>query len=111
MGLLQIRQQHYGEAVASLAEAANLAPDNARYAYVYAVALQETGRAGEAIPILQRAVARNPTDPDLLFTLAAILLQQGDLAGARRHAQALVRIAPGYPNAQELLRAAGPSGG
>ena len=99
------------EAVASLAKAASLAPGNPRYAYVYAVALQETGRAGEAVAVLDQAIARNPTDPDLLFTLAATLLQQGDLAGARRHAQALVRIAPAYPNVQELLRAVSPDRG
>ena len=68
------------------------------------------GRARPS-PCWTQAIARNPTDPDLLFTLAATLLQQGDLAGARRHAQALVRIAPAYPNAQELLRAVSPGGG
>ena len=59
----------------------------------------------------EQAVRRSPPDPDLLFTLASALLQQGDLAGARRHAQALARIAPAYPNAQELLRAVSPDGG
>ncbi len=107
-GLLLIRQQKYGDAVAALGRAAELAPGNPRYAYVYAVALQETGRAGDAVGVLEGAVARSPNDPDLLFTLAATLLQQGDVARARRHAQALVRVAPAYPNAQELLRAAGP---
>ena len=106
-GLLLIRAQRYPEAVAELGKAASLAPANPRYAYVYAVALQETGRPDEAVGVLEAAVARSPNDPDLLFTLAATLLQRGDTASARRHAQALVRVAPGYPNAQELLRAAG----
>ena len=34
------------------------------------------------------------------------LLQGGDFAGASRYAQTLVRVAPGYPNARELLQAA-----
>ena len=41
-------------------KAAQLAPDNARYAYVYAVALQETGRPGEAVAVLERAHAAAP---------------------------------------------------
>ena len=109
-GLLLIRQQKYPEAVAALAKAVDLAPDNPRYAYVYAVALQETGRPGDAVAVLQGAVRQHPADPDLLFTLALALLQQGDLDGARRYAQALGRIAPTYPNAQELLRAVSPGG-
>ena len=103
-GLLLVRQQKYRDAVAALAKAAGMAPENPRYAYVYAVALRETGRPDEAVVALEQAVGRHPDDPDILFTLAASLLQQGDLAGARRHAQVLVRVAPGYPRAQELLR-------
>ena len=107
-GLWLIRQQKYRDAVAELGRAARLAPANPRYAYVYAVALQETGSPSDAIPVLEAALARNPTDPDLLFTLGAILLQSGDAPAARRHAETLVRVAPNYPNARELLQAAGP---
>ena len=106
-GLWLIRQQKYREAVAELGRAARLAPANPRYAYVYAVALQETGSPSDAIPVLEAALAHNPTDPDLLFTLGAILLQSGDAPAARRHAETLVRVAPNYPNARELLQAAG----
>ena len=106
-GFRLIRQQKYRDAVAELGRAARLAPANPRYAYVYAVALQETGSPSDAIPVLEAALARNPTDPDLLFTLGAILLQSGDAPAARRHAETLVRVAPNYPNARELLQAAG----
>ena len=110
-GLLLIRQKKYREAVAALGKAAELAPDNARFAYVYAVALQDSGRPGEAVAVLERAHAAHPADPDILFSLAAILLQQGDLDSARRYAQELVRVAPAYPNARELLRAVDPNAG
>ena len=40
-------------------------------------------------PCWSRPSRRHPADPDLLFTLAAALLQRGDLAGAKRYAQAL----------------------
>ena len=60
IGLLLIRQQKYRDAVAALGRAAGSAPDNPRYAYVYAVALQETGRAGEAVDVLR---AGRPPQP------------------------------------------------
>ena len=47
-GLLLIRQQKYRRSRRGPGKAADLAPDNPRYAYVYAVALQETGRPGDA---------------------------------------------------------------
>jgi Flp pilus assembly protein TadD len=75
------------------------------------VALQDSGRPGEAAAVLERAHAGHPNDPDILFSLAAVLLQQGDLDSARRYAQELVRVAPGYPNARELLRAVDPTAG
>ena len=110
-GLLLVRQKNYREALAALGRAAQLAPDNARFAYVYAVALQDGGRPGEAVAVLERAHAVHPTDPDILFSLAANLLQQGQLADAQRYARELMRVAPGYPNARELLRAVDPSAG
>ena len=110
-GLLLVRQKNYREALAALGRAAQLAPDNARFAYVYAVALQDGGRPGEAVAVLERAYAAHPTDPDILFSLAANLLQQGQLADAQRYARELMRVAPGYPNARELLRAVDPSAG
>jgi Flp pilus assembly protein TadD len=110
-GLLLVRQQKYREAVAALGRATSLAPDDPRYAYVYAVALQETGRPAEAVAVLEQAVSHHPSDPDILFALAATLLQQGDLTAALRHARVLVRVAPDYPNARELLRSLDPNAG
>ena len=40
LGLLKIRQKRYQEALGLLAKAAALQPDNSRYSYVYALALQ-----------------------------------------------------------------------
>ena len=45
LGLLLVRQHSYTEALDQLRQASELAPDNARYAYVYAVALNSTGAA------------------------------------------------------------------
>ena len=45
LGLLLVRQHKYAEALDQLRPATELAPDNARYAYVYAIALNSTGAA------------------------------------------------------------------
>jgi hypothetical protein len=43
LGLSLVRQRNLGEALPLLRDAAALDPNNARYAYVYAVALNSTG--------------------------------------------------------------------
>jgi Flp pilus assembly protein TadD len=69
------------------------------------VALEEVGRGEEAFAVLQEAARRHPGDPDILLALAAALLERGDRAGARRHAETLLQIAPGHPNAEALRQA------
>ena len=47
-------------ALASLERAVELAPDNARYAYVYGVGLNSAGRSEKAIAVLTSAHSRHP---------------------------------------------------
>ncbi|MFI5210272.1 MAG: tetratricopeptide repeat protein, partial [Gemmatimonadales bacterium] len=70
LGLSLIRQHRFPQAVEELGAAARLAPDNARYAYVYAIALHDTGHGTEAVGILREALGRHPNDPDLGAALA-----------------------------------------
>ena len=106
-GLLLIRQQRYADAVAALGRATRFAPDNARYAYVYAVALQETGKSGEAAAVLERAYEQHPTDTDILMALATGSLQRGDRTNALRYGSELARLSPDDPNVHQLLQAIG----
>ena len=62
LGLLLVRQHNYAEALDQLRQASELAPDNARYAYVYAIALNSTGAAREAVALLERTHRQHPTD-------------------------------------------------
>ena len=87
-----------------LADAARLAPDNARYAYVHGVALQNAGRRAEAIRVLERALSRHPYDRDILFALAGYERDAGNLAAASRRANLLVEL---EPENQDLRRFAG----
>jgi Flp pilus assembly protein TadD len=103
LGLLKVRQKQYKEALALLAKAANLMPDNARYSYVYAVALQSSGQLDRAIGILKEAHRRRPADRQVLVGLIDFEKDKGDLRSAIMHAQELARLVPDDPNAKTLL--------
>src|SRR6516164_10334503 len=54
LGLYLVRKHDYSEALDLLRRAHELMPDNARYAYVYAVALNSSGAAGDALALLEQ---------------------------------------------------------
>lgn len=56
LGLSLIRSRRYGAALAELKRAWELAPDDARFGYVYAVALDSTSAPGQAIDVLSAVV-------------------------------------------------------
>jgi Flp pilus assembly protein TadD len=70
LGLSLVRQGRRSEAVAALGRAHDLAPDDLRFAFVYAVALHDTGRRTAAIEVLTRASRQHPFDPNLRQALA-----------------------------------------
>ncbi len=103
LGLLKIRQKQYPEALSLLAKAAALAPDNARYSYVYAVALNSTGHPDGAIAVLQQAHQKRPADLQILNGLIAFERDQGNLPSAISYAEQLIQLAPDDPNAKAML--------
>ena len=103
LGLAFARGQQRDAALPELAKAAQLAPDSARYTYVYAVALNSVGRAPDAIKTLQRAAERWPADRDILIALAAMERDAGHRDAARKAVQALVAADPSDREARALL--------
>ena len=99
LGLTQVRLQQTDAAMASLKRATQLDPGVARYTYVYAVALNSTGRAGDAIQVLERAAQRWPHDRDMLMALASFQLDAGKTQAARKTVDALVGQ---YPEDREV---------
>jgi Flp pilus assembly protein TadD len=89
-----VRQKRAAEALAELALAAKLAPEEPRFAYVYGVALHDTGKHAEGMKVLQAALVRHPYDRDLLFALATYERAGGDPARAREHARLLRELEP-----------------
>jgi predicted CXXCH cytochrome family protein len=103
LGLLLVRQRNYAEALPLFREAAALAPDNARYAYVYAVALNSTGSTAEATALLERTHKQHPADLDVLVTLISFERDSGDLKVAMTHAQELAALEPNNPRILALI--------
>jgi predicted CXXCH cytochrome family protein len=103
LGLLLVRQQRMPEAVAELEAAARLAPESARYGYVYAVALHDLGRPKQARDVLTRVLARHPYDRDALAAQIAYALEQRDSSQALAHARRLAELEPGNADVRRLV--------
>ncbi len=103
LGLLHVREKRLSDALAEFAKAADLRPDSPRYAYVYGVALESTGKGTEAIAVMKAALARHTGDPELLLGLATFCERQGDRAGALEYAKRLLRLSPSDRGAQQLV--------
>src|SRR5262249_17773943 len=102
LGLAQVRIRQIDDAVASLRKASELAPENARYAYVYGIALNSAGAQGESLDVLRRAHQAHRVNFEILSALVTISRDAGDLAGAVGYAEELVRLAPRNPDARAL---------
>jgi cytochrome c-type biogenesis protein CcmH/NrfG len=111
LGLAYARQQRGAEALDALAEASRLAPDNRRFAFVYAVALNSGGRSAEAIDVLVDALGRAPWDRDLLVGLATFHRDRRELPEAVEYARRLVQAWPDDQGALQLLTELESTGG
>ena len=101
LGLSLVRQGMQDAAGNELRRAVELAPDNARYAYVYAVALASGGHLQRAMAALKSGLRRNPHDPDMLLTLGDYAAQAMDAATARTALQKLIADWPQDPRAAQ----------
>jgi tetratricopeptide (TPR) repeat protein len=71
LGLSLVRSGRTDDAMPALRKAASLDQDVPRYAYVYAVALHDTGDVAGSIRVLSTALARHPYDEGLRSALSA----------------------------------------
>jgi len=94
LGLALVRLKHVDLTLAELRRAAELDPSQARYAYVYAVALHSTGRIDEAMTELKDNLARHANDRDTLLALISFSREGGNAGAALEYAERLARIAP-----------------
>jgi predicted CXXCH cytochrome family protein len=104
LGLNLVRQRVAADALVELARAAEIDPGNARFTYVYAVALNSAGRADEAIKTLEASHARHPADRDTLFALVTINRDAGRTTAALTWANRLAAIDPSAKPLVDQLR-------
>jgi len=87
-----------------LRSAAELDPGQARYAYVYAVALHSAGHVGEAMTELKENLTRHPKDRDTLLALISFSRESGDIGSALEFAERLALIVPDAPGLGGLIQ-------
>jgi len=97
LGLLRVRQKRVAEALPLLEAATRADPNNPRYAYVYGIALHDSGQGKQGVLVLQHALARFPRDPSLLSALAAYARDAGDTKRAQAYAKRLETIPQSAP--------------
>ena len=107
LGLAMVRTKRLDAALDDLKRAADLAPTNIRYAYVYAVALDGAERTKEAIPVLEGLAARDGGDTNLLVALVQFNAKLGQREAAAGWLDKLAAVAPGDPAVGELRKSLG----
>ena len=92
LGLSLLRQKRVGEAVQALGKASRLDPQNARFAYVYALILESTGQRAEAIRKLEAALKLHSDDWDALQTLVAFCRKVPDAACVQKYEERIATL-------------------
>lgn len=101
LGLTLVRRGRKADALAEFAAAHRAAPEQPRYAYVHALALDDAGRRSEAIRILVEAGKRGGSR-DIWLALASLRSQAGDADGAAEALKALGARNPDDPALAQL---------
>ena len=84
-------------------KAAEIESNSARYGYVYAVALNATGRPDRAIEVLAGVLENNPKDRDVLIALITINRDRGMPKRALQYAEKLITAYPQHQMAHRLI--------
>jgi len=99
-----VRQGQNDQAVELLRGLAEAYPDQIRAVYLYAVGLNSSGRATDALGVLEQALIRFPDNPDLLVAIITISRDVGLNDQALRYAREYARLHPGDANARQLVQ-------
>ena len=103
LGLLLVREKRYEQALKMLKKAADLAPENTRYAYTYGVAANSLGDVASSLVALERVVQREPRNVDALSSLVDIYYRQGEVVKTLKHAEVLLQLTPENRQLQQLV--------
>jgi len=104
LGLSLVRQKRVADALPELERATALAPQDARYAYVFAVALHDAGQRDRAVQVLGEAAQRSPRVPEIYAALVQYEGESGNHAAALAWAKKL-HDATGDPRVGAMVEA------
>ena len=96
-GLARVRQDQPDNALKALREANRLEPDNARFAYVLALSLQDRGDLAGARQLLENTLGGHPENRDVRMALVAQLRDDGEVPQMKTVIDGLKAINPGDP--------------
>lgn len=103
-GLFLVRKQNYDGALPYLKDAVGQNDALPRYAYVYAVALDNIDKTDEAINVLIKANERWPNQYNLLMTLIIYLEKTDDTNSIYKYLSRLTAIAPNAEDVKQLVK-------
>jgi predicted CXXCH cytochrome family protein len=103
LGLLLTRKKERDAALKEFAEAAKLAPMNARFAYVQAIAVHSAGKRDEALKLLRSANRQHPENLDILGALISISREAGDRESTLRYARQFAALVPDNASVNKLI--------
>ena len=92
LGLINVRQKKLDQAVEYLRLAAEAPTATDRYVYVYAIALNSTGKVEQALNVLKNAQPLYPTNTNILNALVSINYEQGNMDEAQLYENILQRL-------------------
>ena len=104
LGLALVRGKRMPEAQAEFAQAVKLAPEDARYAYVYAVALDSAKQPQKARDLLEATRKRHPYDRDVLEALASFSARDGNAEAALSYSRTLRDLDPENQQYASMVR-------
>lgn len=103
LGLSLVRQKRGLDALRALAEAVRIAPDDARFGYVYAIALNDAGKRAQAIRVLEKLLSRHRYDRDALLAVTLFERDAGDHRRALVYARRLAELEPDSQEIRQLI--------
>jgi predicted CXXCH cytochrome family protein len=103
LGLAQVRQQDFSNAIVSLASASALSTDMADYGYVYAMALNSDMKHEQAYAELQKMHQRHPYNIKLLKGLIQLAQTLKKYPEALDYAEKIVLIDPADQSMTQLI--------